>query len=141
MRLVCCPYDRQTTVWSSGCLRSLTRRPRDVFVSGKLPSPETGIDDANIFVYARNVSAGNGFVFNQGGERVEGFTSLLWVLIASLATALNADPEGPLLILNVLLVSATVVELPAEALRGLGRSPFSFCCCLICLMWCGTLPR
>src|SRR5690348_8740950 len=39
-------------------------------------SPATGIDDANIFLaYARNISAGGGFVFNAGGERVEGFTS------------------------------------------------------------------
>lgn len=78
------------------------------FVSGKLPSPATGIDDANIFfVYARNVSAGEGFVFNPGGERVEGFTSLLWVLIGGFITALGS-PEMPLLVLNVLLVCGTI---------------------------------
>jgi hypothetical protein len=81
-----------------------------VFVSGKLPSPATGIDDANIFfVYARNVSAGDGFVFNPGGERVEGFTSLLWVLIAALATSAVDNPEAALLALNVLLAAATAI--------------------------------
>ncbi len=78
------------------------------FVSGKLPSPATGIDDANIFfVYARNVSAADGFVFNPGGERVEGFTSLLWVLVAGFITAI-ASPETPLLVLNVLFVCVAV---------------------------------
>lgn len=44
-----------------------------------------GIDDANIFkVYAQNLSNGFGFVFQPGGERVEGFTSLLFVLLLSL---------------------------------------------------------
>ena len=44
--------------------------------------PRTGIDDANIFfVYAQNAANGHGFVYNVGGERVEGFSSLLWTLI------------------------------------------------------------
>jgi len=76
----------------------------------RIPFPGTGIDDANIFfVYARNLSAGEGFVFNPGGERVEGFTSLLWVLICAGAVALAGEPERLLLILNVLLVCFTVV--------------------------------
>ncbi len=85
-------------------------------IAARLPGSATGIDDANIFfVYARHVSAGDGFVFNPGGERVEGFTSLLWVLIAGAATAIGGSPETPLLVLNVLLVSATVLL----CLRGL----------------------
>jgi hypothetical protein len=84
--------------------------------SVKLRSPETGIDDANIFlVYAVNFSAGEGFVFNRGGERVEGFTSLLWVLIASGATHVMEEPEPALLGVNVVLLSLTLVA----ALRGL----------------------
>src|SRR5690606_23471737 len=51
--------------------------------------PQVGIDDANIyFTYAKNISEGHGFVFNPDGEKVEGFTSLLWVLICSLAYGL-----------------------------------------------------
>jgi len=43
-----------------------------------------GIDDAYIFfVYARNFAEGHGFVYNVGGERVEGFSSMLWVLVLS----------------------------------------------------------
>ncbi|HKY22300.1 MAG TPA: hypothetical protein VJM31_13890 [Vicinamibacterales bacterium] len=78
-------------------------------VSYLLDFPSIGIDDANIFlVYARNISAGEGFVFNAGGERVEGFTSLLWVLICSAVLILTNNPERWLLGLNVLLVSLTI---------------------------------
>ena len=46
--------------------------------------PTYGIDDANIyFVYMKHLAGGQGFVWNIGGERVEGFTSLLWTLIGS----------------------------------------------------------
>src|SRR5690349_496948 len=42
-------------------------------------------DDAFIsFRYAKNIAAGHGFVFNPG-ERVEGATNFLWVLIAALS--------------------------------------------------------
>ena len=69
-------------------------------VWSKMPSSATGIDDANIFLaYARHVSAGEGFVFNAGAEQVEGFTSLLWVLICARG-ALTGDPERPHLALN-----------------------------------------
>jgi arabinofuranosyltransferase len=79
--------------------------------SDRLRPPAIGIDDANIFfVYARNISAGQGFVFNPGGERVEGFTSLLWVLVCSGAIAVARNPEVPLLALNILLVSLTIVS-------------------------------
>ena len=43
-----------------------------------LSPPLVGMDDANIgFRYARNLAEGQGFVFNPGGERIEGVTSLL----------------------------------------------------------------
>lgn len=42
----------------------------------------TLLDDAMISMrYAKNLTEGNGLVFNPGGERVEGYTNLLWVLI------------------------------------------------------------
>ena len=75
----------------------------------KLGTPRTGIDDANIFfVYADSISAGNGFAFNAGGERVEGFTSLLWVVICAAVLGVTPAPERLLLLLNVALLSATV---------------------------------
>lgn len=46
--------------------------------------PTYGIDDANIyFVYMKHLAQGQGFVWNIGSERVEGFTSLLWTLIGA----------------------------------------------------------
>jgi hypothetical protein len=72
----------------------------------QLGYPLIGIDDANIyFVYARNLADGYGFVYNIGGERVEGFTSLLWTLISALAFKLSAHPELILLTINIILVS------------------------------------
>ncbi|HSJ87662.1 MAG TPA: hypothetical protein VK909_10670 [Anaerolineales bacterium] len=76
------------------------------FALKKLDYPLIGIDDANIyFVYARNFANGHGFVYNVGGERVEGFTSFLWTLISALAFKLSTYPELTLLIINILLVS------------------------------------
>jgi len=71
-----------------------------------------GTDDANIFfVYAKNLSQGHGFVYNIGAEKVEGFTSLLWVLIASVAFSISSNPECFLLIVNVCLLSFVLTVL------------------------------
>lgn len=69
-------------------------------------TPLVGYDDANVFfVYARNLIGGHGFVFNAGGERVEGFTSLLWLLICAAARAITPRFEILLFAVNVALVS------------------------------------
>ena len=71
-----------------------------------LDYPLIGIDDANIyFVYARNVANGYGFVYNVGGERVEGFTSLLWTLVCTLTFNFSTRPELTLLMINIVLLS------------------------------------
>lgn len=50
------------------------------------------LDDTFIsFRYAENLVAGNGLVFNPG-ERVEGYTNFLFVLIAALCLWLGVDP-------------------------------------------------
>jgi hypothetical protein len=50
------------------------------------------IDDAFIsFRYARNLVDGHGLVFNPG-ERVEGYTNLLWVLVLAASMRLGGDP-------------------------------------------------
>ena len=50
------------------------------------------VDDAFItFRYARNLVAGLGPVFNPG-ERVEGYTTFLWMLLMSAGLALGVDP-------------------------------------------------
>jgi hypothetical protein len=72
-------------------------------------TPLVGYDDANIFfVYARNLVEGNGFVYNPGGERVEGFTSLLWLLICSAARAITPQFEGLLFTFSIACVSVAV---------------------------------
>lgn len=71
----------------------------------------TGIDDANIyFVYAKNLAEGNGFVYNVGGERVEGFTSFLWVMILTLFYLLG-PMEILTLFLNLLIITYTLFRL------------------------------
>ena len=90
------------------------------FALHELDYPLTGIDDANIYlVYARNLVDGHGFVYNIGGERVEGFTSLLWTLIAALSMKFTSRPELALLAVNILLVSLGAVY----ALEYLQRQP------------------
>ncbi|MBI2620588.1 MAG: hypothetical protein HYW57_10970 [Ignavibacteriales bacterium] len=50
-------------------------------------------DDSFIsFHYARNLSEGNGLVFT-GAGRVEGFSSILWVLLLAAASSLGIPPE------------------------------------------------
>jgi hypothetical protein len=72
----------------------------------RLEVPLLGVEDANIyFVYARNLTTGHGFVYNVGGERVEGFTSLLWVLVCAVALAVFENFEIVLLLVSIALVS------------------------------------
>jgi len=77
-----------------------------------LGKPKAGIDDANIFlVYGRNLAQGHGFVYNIGGERVEGFSSILWVLIIAGVSLLTGRPETWLMILNAVIIAAALTAL------------------------------
>lgn len=50
------------------------------------------VDDAFIsYRYARNLAEGRGLVFNPG-ERVEGYTNFLWVMLTAAGFAARADP-------------------------------------------------
>ncbi len=72
-------------------------------------SPRFGIDDANItHIYARNLASGFGYVFNPGGERVEGSTSALWTAINAVAFMLPGPKPLMLLTLCTFLTVATV---------------------------------
>jgi arabinofuranosyltransferase len=65
-----------------------------------------GIDDANIFfVYARNIVHGQGIVYNVGGEHVEGYSSMLYLMLCSLAFWLSRAPELTLFIVNFLFAA------------------------------------
>jgi hypothetical protein len=69
--------------------------------------PRTGIDDANIFFsYAENLAAGNGMSYARNGEPVEGFTSMLWMLLCALSFTIGLDEAG-VFVLSFLLFTAT----------------------------------
>jgi arabinofuranosyltransferase len=67
-------------------------------------------DDAWISVrYAENLAAGDGFVWNPGGPRVEGFSNPLLVAIEALAHAVGWSAPGAARVLGVLCGLACVV--------------------------------
>ena len=66
------------------------------------------VDDAHItFRYASQLLAGEGLVFN-AGERVEGYTSLTWVLLLAALRAVGADYAASSRILGVLFGLGTI---------------------------------
>jgi arabinofuranosyltransferase len=97
-----------------------------LFALSKFDYSLTGIDDANIyFVYGRNLANGHGFVYNVGGERVEGFTSVLWTLLSALTFKFSSHPELTLLIINVVILSigiAAALTYLQNDLLGTGKS-------------------
>lgn len=75
--------------------------------------PYTPIDDAFIsFRYARNLSDGLGAVFNPN-QRVEGYSSLAWVLILALGDKLGADLPSLSKGLGLVLGAVTLLVLAA----------------------------
>ncbi len=77
--------------------------------------PTVGFDDANITqVYGRHIAQGHGYVYNIGGERVEGSTSLLWTLINVVGFWLSETPE--------LLLAAVCFALTALTIYFSGRA-------------------
>ena len=72
--------------------------------------PFVGIDDAAITrSYADNVARGAGYVYNIGGERVEGSTAFLWMSMLTVLYALFADPSIPILLLSALFATLAVL--------------------------------
>lgn len=72
------------------------------------------LDDAFIsFRYARNLVDGYGLTFNPGGERVEGYTNFLWVLLVAAALALGAEPVVTTQVATTGIAVATVLLLYA----------------------------
>lgn len=69
------------------------------------------LDDAYIsFRYAENFAAGHGLVYNPG-ERVEGYTTFLWVVLLGLGDLLGADVRILAKLLGALCAAATVLLL------------------------------
>jgi hypothetical protein len=88
------------------------------------------VDDAFIsFRYARNLVEGRGLVYNVG-ERVEGYTNFLWVLLLSLGSALRADPVIVSKLVGLAAAAALVACLAIDVARRLGR-PVGFAAGLV----------
>jgi len=88
-----------------------------------IDQPLTGSDDANIFfVYANNWLEGHGLAYNAGGERVEGFSSPLFLLIATTCFAFAPWPELAIACLNALLVALALTGLVRFLERTAGHS-------------------
>jgi hypothetical protein len=84
------------------------------------------VDDAYIAMrYSRHLAEGHGLVYNIG-ERVEGYTSLLWVLILAASHALGLDMVTASHVIGIALSVLTLIvvyrmaarALPAEATVG-----------------------
>lgn len=65
-------------------------------------------DSYIIFRYAQNLADGNGIVFN-AGQRVEGYTSFLWVVLVAGASRLSANPVLASKVLGLLFNLAALV--------------------------------
>jgi len=82
-----------------------------VYVALKVRLGADLVDDAYIFLrYAANFANGQGLVFNPG-ERVEGYTSPLWVLTLALLRILHLDLVALLPTLSALAGVATILVL------------------------------
>lgn len=87
----------------------------DYLVFNKL----VGVDDANIFfVYADNLLTKGEIVWNSGSEKVEGFSSVLWLAICLFAQILSTNFEHILLFTNLLFVISINFALFQELSRG-----------------------
>jgi hypothetical protein len=80
------------------------------------------VDDAWIFYrYASNWAAGLGPVFN-AGERVEGYSSLLWTALLALGARLSWRPESLAPLLGVFFGCLTLILVAALARRFVPQS-------------------
>lgn len=81
-------------------------------------------DDAFItFRFAQHLSNGEGLVWNPGSERVEGFTSLLHVVLLALGLKLGLQPDSFSVVVSTASVLTTMGILAAVVKRQLGWIP------------------
>jgi hypothetical protein len=84
--------------------------------------PLIGIDDAAITrSYSENIAAGHGYVYNVGGERVEGSTTILWALIVAGLYLLTSTPE-PLIVLTCAGLTGFAVLCALRIVRHLAEA-------------------
>ncbi len=91
-------------------------------------------DDAFIsFRYAENLAQGNGLVFN-AGEKVEGFSNFLWVLILALAKLLGISVLWAAKTLSVFISALLIFLVYRTALSlGLKAVPAGLCALFVSL--------
>ena len=102
-----------------------------------------GVDDANIYMaYGRNLAAGHGLVYYAGGERVEGFTSVAWMLVTAAAYRLAPErPERFLFVVSVALVATSWLVLIQFAVGAPGTHRHSLLLAPgIVWAWCSSSP-
>jgi|CXWL01.1.fsa_nt_gi hypothetical protein len=73
--------------------------------------------------FARHLAQGHGWVWNLGEAPVEGFTNLLWVVVAAAAEAFGAAPERVTVALGLAAGLGTLAVTDRLAARGLGLGP------------------
>lgn len=82
------------------------------------------VEDAAIaFAYARNLAQGDGLVTFVGGERTEGYSDPLWILLLAAVQVVGLDPFLTSKVLGTLLAAATVPLVWAITRRVPGVSP------------------
>lgn len=99
--------------------------PLAVFAGCALRVRSFTIDAAYIgFRYAENLAGGAGLVYNPG-ERVEGYTSLLWTLLLAAANRLGLPTEPTAKLLGGVAggVAIALVYFVARRIRPLGGAP------------------
>jgi len=89
--------------------------------------PQFCYDDAFItFRYSRNLVEGNGLVFNIG-ERVEGYTNFLWMVLMSIPILLKTDPAVFSRVLgSILFVALLFLFRVTQSRLGLTRCVLSW---------------
>ena len=96
--------------------------PAGLFVVLALTLYPLTLDDAFIsFRYAVNLAQGNGLVFNPG-ERVEGFSNPLWVLLLAVMHGLGMDVPTAARIIGLLCGVLSLCFIARIAVLGLGFS-------------------
>jgi len=98
-----------------------------------LGKPLCGVDDANIFmVYAKNIVAGKGIVYGAGQERVEGFSSPLYLAVLCLFFFWRDSPEPALMVMNFIFASAAIfliLNALKKTFRNLSATPLFYYFC------------
>lgn len=92
-----------------------------VYLLGVYHFQDNRWDDAYItFRFAQHIADGLGAVWNVGGERVEGFTSMLHVMLLAAGIRAGVDPLTGSLIISVVSVFTTVGVIVVVLIRQFG---------------------